>query len=149
MSNTNQICSISEIINFLENRNFEKFRFANNYAYIYNSNIDEIVLEAPNHKISDEVIELAVKALNHLDKCVEYAYDWLNRMKDACDEDVELWGMCFEHFGYGHETKTSYDLGFTISFQLKNSTLNRIFTVKYCACSFLYGGEFAIEEWVQ
>lgn len=93
-------------------------RGISDYINKINRNLNEksgYLYVAPNHKISDEVIELAVKALNHLDKCVEYAYD----------------------------------LGFTISFQLKNSTLNRIFTVKYCACSFLYGGAFAIEEWVQ
>ena len=46
MSRTNQLCSLPEIISFLKNRNFDKFRFADAYAYIYNSDGSEIVLEA-------------------------------------------------------------------------------------------------------
>lgn len=82
--------SISEIINFLEQHNFEKFRFVDDYAYIYaNSDPCEIVIESPDRTISDELSDLAVNGLNHLDKCLESAYKWLERMKDACDEQLE------------------------------------------------------------
>lgn len=47
------------------------------------------MIEAPDRTISDELSDLAVNGLNHLDKCLESAYKWLERMKDACDEQLE------------------------------------------------------------
>ncbi len=146
MSRTNQLCSLPEIISFLENRNFDKFRFADGYAYIYNSDGSEIVLEAVDGKITDEVADLAVNALKHLDRCMESAQSLLNRMKGEYSGERMVYGICFEHYGYGHETRTSYDLGFTISFHYQYD--NRIHTVKFNARTFMHI-PFAIEEWIQ
>ena len=146
MSRTNQLYSLPEIISFLENRNFDKFRFADDYAYIYNSDGIEIVLEAVDEKITDEVADLAMNALNHLDRCMESAQGLLNRMKGECSGERMVYGICFEHYGYGHETRTSHELGFTISFHYEYD--NRIHTVKFNAHTFMHGA-FAIEEWIQ
>ena len=60
-------------------------------------------------------------------------------------EQGQKMGICFEHYGYGYQAQQNIELGFTIAFNLKNSTLNRQFVAKYYARTFGYGGAFAIE----
>lgn len=140
--------SYDEIIDLLEKRDLSKFSFHDDYAYIYaTSDPSEIVIEAPDKIISDEIIELAIKALKQIDKSLESAYKWSERLKDASAGELEPVGICFEHFGYGYENKTSYDLGFVICFQFKDYDMSRAFAAKYAAHSFEHGGAFAIEEY--
>ncbi|HAE53308.1 MAG TPA: hypothetical protein DCG30_08650 [Ruminococcus sp.] len=143
-----ELFSYDEIINFLERHDFSKFRFHDDYAYIYSfSEPSEIVIEAPDKRISDEMAALAVRALRQINKSLESAYKWFERLKDACDEELEPFGICFEHYGYGYETKTSYDMGFIIAFHVREYNLSREFVAKYAAHSFEYGGAFAVEEY--
>lgn len=146
----NKVFSLSEIIRFLENRNFEKFCFANDYAYIYSSKTDEIIIEAPNNQISDEVTELAIRVFKELDKYVSMAYKWLEHFNlkndrwypDSLDKGFEISGIYFGKYGYGHQQKPFTD-GFTISFSTKNY-YPCDFTVKYHKNMH----PFAVEEWV-
>ena len=150
MADTNKIFSRPKIIGFLENRNFEKFYFAHDCAYIWSPNIDEIIIEAPDNKISDEVADLAIKVLKELDKCVSIAYEWLEHFNtknnrwypDALDNGFEISGLYFGKYGYGHQQKPFTD-GFTISFSTKNYYPCN-FTVKFHKSMH----PFAVEEWV-
>lgn len=150
MFNSNKVFSLYEIIRFLENRNFEKFYFENDYAYIYSPKTDEIIIEAPNNKISDEVIELTIKVFMELEKYVSMAYKKLEHFNlkndrwypDALDRGFEISGLYFGQYGYGHQQKPFTD-GFTISFSTKN----------YYPCEFTVKFNknmhpFAVEEWV-
>lgn len=64
--------NLPEIIEIIKNKDFDKFRFIENYAYIYpKSPIGfEIALELVNGKISDESLNMAVKILDNFDKCI-------------------------------------------------------------------------------
>ncbi len=145
-----QAYSIPEVISFLENKNFEKFRFANDYAYIYAFNIDEIIIESLDNKMSDETIQFVIKVLKELKKCVDIAYKWLEHFNlkndrwypDALDKGFEISGIYFGKYGYGHYQKPLTD-GFTISFSTKNSYPCE-FTVKF----YKNMHPFAVEEWV-
>ncbi len=134
----------------MKNRNFEKFYFENDCAYIYSPETDEIIIEAPNNKISDEVIELAIKVFNERDKCASIAYKWLEHFNlkndrwypDALDKGFEISGIYFGKYGYGHQQKP-FTEGFTISFR----------TINYYPCNFTVKFHknmhpFAVEEWV-
>lgn len=150
MFNADKVFSLSKIIRFLDNRNFEKFYFENNYAYIYSPETDEIIIEAPNNKISDEVAELAIKVFKGLDKCISIAYKYLEHFNlkndrwypNALDKGFEISGIYFGKYGYGHQQEPFTD-GFTISFSTKN----------YYPCNFTVKFHenmcpFAVEEWV-
>lgn len=141
--------SLPEIINFLKNKNLEKFYIGNNYASIYSHKVDEIVIEAPDDKISDEKITFAIEVLKHLDECVRKAYRWLEHFNlkndrwypDALDKGFEISGLYFGRYACGHNYN---DDGFTISFSTKN----------YYPCGFTVKFHknmhpFAVEEWVE
>ncbi len=143
--------SIPEVIRFLENKNFENFGFTNDHAYINVLGVDEcIIIESTDNKVSDETIELAVKVLKELKKCVDIAYKWLEHFNlkndrwypDALDKGFEISGIYFGKYGYGHYQKPLTD-GFTISFITKNSYPCE-FTVKFHKNMH----PFAVEEWV-
>lgn len=143
-----KLFSYDEIIRFLEQRDFSEFCFDGDYGRITaDRDPAEISIEAPGGVITDEMAELAVSALRQIEKCLESGYQWLERFKDTGSEAMEPLGICFEHYGYGYESRTSYELGFTIAFHFKHAVLNRIFAAKYFARTFWYGGAFAMEEY--
>ncbi len=142
--------SIPEVIRFLENKNFENFGFTNDHAYINVLGVEDIIIESTDNKVSDETIELAVKVLKELKKCVDIAYKWLEHFNlkndrwypDALDKGFEISGIYFGKYGYGHFINYMTD-GFTISFITKNSYPCE-FTVKFHKNMH----PFAVEEWV-
>lgn len=143
--------SLSEIISFLENRNFENFGFANSHAYINASGLEEgLLIESIDNKVSDENIELAIKVLKELDKCVSMAYKWLEHFNlkndrwypDALDEGFEISGIYVGKYRYGHVQQPLIE-GFTITFSTKNYYPSE-FTVKFHKNMW----PFAVEEWV-
>lgn len=142
--------SISKVISFLENRNFEKFDFVKDYAYINVSGLEEFIIEAPDNKVSNENTELAIKVLKELKKCVEIAHKWLEHFNlkndrwypDALDKGFEVSGIYVGKYGYGHFQQPLTE-GFTITFSTKNSYPCE-FTVKFHENMH----PFAVEEWV-
>lgn len=143
--------SLSEIISFLENRDFENFGFANGHAYVNASDLEEgLLIESTDNKVSDENIELTIKVLKELDKCVSMAYKWLEHFNlkndrwypDALDEGFEISGIYVGKYGYGH-FQTPLQEGFTITFSTKNYYPSE-FTVKF----FENMWPFAVEECV-
>ncbi|MDE6729473.1 MAG: hypothetical protein K2J71_01695 [Oscillospiraceae bacterium] len=144
--------SLPKIIKFLENRNFEKFYIAQDYASIYAHEVDEIIIEAPDNKIPDEKITFVIEVLKHLNECVSKAYLWLEHFNlkndrwypNALDDGFEISGIYFGKYGYGHRHMMSFTDGFTISFCTKN----------YYPCEFTIKFHknmhpFSVEEWVQ
>lgn len=141
---------LSEIISFLENKNFESFRIAKDHVSIYSNNGIEIVIEAESNKISAENTELAIKVLKNLNECVSLAHKWLEHFNlkndkwhpDALDEGFEVNGIYFGKYGYGHWPMLTK--GFNISFSTKNY-YPCDFTVKFHENMW----PFAVEEWVE
>lgn len=143
------ICTFDEIINLLLNKKYDKFKFTNTYAIVYTDDA-EILFEINNGSISNELAELAISVFKNLDEYIKKAYKWLQNFNlkndrwhsNALDEGVELYGIYFGKYGYGHQQKPLTD-GFTISFKAKND-YPCIFTVKFRENMH----PFAIEEWV-
>ena len=141
--------SLSEIISFMENKNFDNFDIAKDHASINSDNGIDIVIEAQGNKISDENAELAIKVLKNLNECVNSAYKWLEhfnlkngkRHSDALDGGFEISGIYFGKYGYGHWPMLTD--GFTISFSTQNYHPCD-FTVKFHKNMW----PFAVEEWV-
>ncbi|MDE5860897.1 MAG: hypothetical protein K2H28_01745 [Ruminococcus sp.] len=100
--------------------------------------------------MSDENIELAIKVLKELKKCVDIAYKWLEHFNlkndrwypDALDEGFEISGIYVGKYECGHFRKPLKE-GFTITFSTKNSYPCE-FTVKF----YKNMHPFAVEEWV-
>ena len=141
--------SFAEIIRFLEQRDFSKFRFCDEYLRI-NSDSDPsgIVLEVnEDGAVPEEIRLLAIDALKQIDLCVKHAEKWLDRLEDARNEATIPNVICFEHIVTRYEVKNAYILGFTITFMLRDSLLNREFVLKYAAHSFERGA-FAVEEYI-
>lgn len=143
------VYTLPKVINILKNRNFEKFYIGNDYASIYSYKVDEIIIEAPDNKIPDEKVTLAIEVLKHLDECVSNAHQWLEHFNlkndrwypDALDKGFEIIGLYFGRYAYGPNYN---DDGFTISFRTKNYYPCG-FTVKF----FKNMHPFAVEEWVE
>lgn len=126
--------NLSEIIEIIKNKDFDKFRFGENYAYIYpKSPIDfEIALELVNGKISDEALNMTVKILDNFDKCIENAHKWLGRLKNADNQRIKDYGICVENVPCGYESKELL-FGFTVSFiqEEPDRQATLMFTVKF------------------
>lgn len=124
----------SEIIDIIKNKDFDKFRFVENYAYIYpKSPIDfEIAIEIANGKISDESLDMVIKILDNFDECIKSAYKWLDRLKDADNQRFKDYGICVENVPCGHESKDLL-FGFTVSFihEEHDRQATLMFTVKF------------------
>mgnify|MGYP003294341065 CR=1 FL=1 len=141
--------SLSEIIRFLENKDYEKFIIADNYASVWSIDSMEIIIEAPDNIIPDKNAELTVKVLKNLDECVSKAHKWLehfNIKKDrwypnALDKGFEVNGIYTGSYDCGHYPSKTY--GFTITFGCVNS-YPCDFTVKFHENLW----PFAVEEWV-
>ena len=143
--------SPAEVIAFLKKRNFEKFTLTDTSASLFMKNNGLFVLEASDRKISDETIELAVRMLGDLAKCVRLAKPWLEHFNlkndrwhpDALDAGYEVSSIYVGTYDCGGPFR-SPSLGVTISF----STVNYYpcqFTVKYHRNLW----PFAVEEWVE
>lgn len=126
--------NLSEIIEIMKNKDFDKFRFGENYAYIYPKlpNNFEIALELVNGKISDESLDMAVKILDNFDKCMKTAHEWLDRLKDADKQRIKGYGICVENVPCGYESK-NLSFGFTVSFiqEEPDRQATFMFTVKF------------------
>ena len=61
------IFSITEVISFLKNNDYDKFNFKDELAIIYANDI-EILFELCNGSISEELGEIAVSVLENLEK---------------------------------------------------------------------------------
>lgn len=124
----------SEIIEIMKNKDSDKFRFVDNYAYIYPKSLNdfEIAFELVNGKIPDESLNMAVKILENYDKCMETAHQWLGRLKNADSQRVKGYGICIENVPCGHESK-DLSFGFTISFIQDEPDIQStlMFTVKF------------------
>lgn len=147
----NSICTYDEIINLLSNKKYDKFKFTNTYTIVYTDTDDtEILFEINNGSISDELAELAIDVFKNLDNCIKKAYNWLDHFylkndkwySKALDGGVEIYGIYFGKYGYGHQPKPLTD-GFTISF-ITQKEYPCIFTVKFRKNM----QPFAVEEWV-
>lgn len=126
--------NLPEIIEIMKNKDFDKFRFVDNYAYIYPKlpNNFEIALELIDGKISDQSLNMAVKILDNFDKCMKTAHEWLDRLKDADNQRIKGYGICIENVPCGHESKDLL-FGFTVSFIQDESDRQAtfMFTVKF------------------
>lgn len=142
---------VPKIIQFLEQRNFEKFNIGNQYAGICTPEYCELVLDASNDSIAEENIILTIAVLTNLDECVRKAQPWLSHFNlkhdrwypDALDAGYEISGIFVGTFDYGGPYK-SPTKGFTISFSTKNYYSEQ-FTVKYNTRLW----SFVVEEWVE
>ncbi len=140
--------TINELVESLVNGQFEKFRFTKFYGLADLDNGTEVLFDLTDGKISDNLANFAVKVLNNLDKCIDKAYMWLNKIKpdkmysDAFDKGFDLYGITFGDFEYGHMKKPATN-GFTLTFTPVNYYPCN-FTVKYHENMW----PFAIEEWV-
>lgn len=126
--------NLPEIIEIMKNKDSDKFRFTDDYAYIYPKlpNNFEIALELANEKISDESLDMAIKILDNFDKCMKTAHEWLDRLKDADNQRIKSYGICVENVPCGHESK-NLSFGFTVSFiqDDPDSQSTLMFTVKF------------------
>ena len=78
-----------EIIDFLKKRDYSQFWFhdlGNGYrgAYFYlyvNDKADDVEasIYAPDNTISDETADRVIDVLEHLEECIQRAYDWLSK----------------------------------------------------------------------
>lgn len=70
------IFSITEVISFLKNNDYDKFNFKDELAIIYANDI-EMLFELCNGSISEELGEIAVSVLENLENCISKAQIWL------------------------------------------------------------------------
>lgn len=109
--------NLLEIIEIMKSKDSDKFKFSDDYAYIYPKSLNdfEIALELVNGKIPDESLDMAVKILENFEKYMETAHQWLGRLKNADIQRIKGYGICIENVPCGHESK-NLSFGFTVSF---------------------------------
>lgn len=126
--------NLPEIIEIIKNKDFDKFRYIENYAYIHlKLPIGfEIALELVDGKISYESLNMVIRILENFNKCIEIAYKWLDKLKDADKQRIKNYGICVENIPCGYESK-DLSFGFTISFiqDEPNRQATFMFTVKF------------------
>lgn len=126
--------NLPEIIEIMKNKDFDKFRFVDDYAYIYPKSLNnfEIALELVNGKIPDQSLNMAIKILDNFGKCMKTAHEWLDRLKDADNQRIKNYGICIENVPCGHESK-DLSFGFTVSFiqEEPDRQTTLMFTVKF------------------
>ena len=71
---------LADVISFLKDRDFSLFIFENdeNFAVVYTEETGEILIDnVSDNVIPEEKVTKVLDVLEHLDACLEQAYDWL------------------------------------------------------------------------
>ena len=141
---------LTDVISFLEKRDFSQFRFKEGCACICTKETFEIFIEAPDNGITEENAARIIDVLSNLDECIEKGHDWLRKLDieeiekyyHKLDQMFEVDGMYFGKLGLGHDPNPIID-GFSIDFYVHYDPCR--YTVKYH-----YKGKrpFAVQEWV-
>ena len=141
----------SEIIRFLEDRNFDSFELSEDLAEIVTTDRYGIAIEAKGSAVSEEYVNLALGVLRDLDKHIGKAHLWLGNFNvkhdrwhpEGLDAGFELRSIYIGKYETGGERRFTYE-GFMMTFG----------TVNYYPCEFVVKFHknmqpFAVEEIVE
>lgn len=149
---------LADVISFLKDRDFSGFFFKcdgdETLAVTYANEMCELLIcNVSDNMIPEEKVRQVIDVLEHLDECIQKAYDWIRRLDlnndrwfpadkwfpHELDKIFEVIGVTFEKTGekhhflkpvnrfeaccLGHDPKKAAD-GFAIEFAIKESLLN-------------------------
>ena len=156
---------LADVISFLKDRDFSLFSFETDgseaFAKVYINEIRELcIYNVSDHVIPEKTVRQVIDVLEHLDECIQKAYEWIRRLNlknnrwfpgdkwypHELDQIFEVTGLTFEKTGeehhfynpinrfeqlsLGQDPKKAAD-GFSIGFDFKDSIYSPLYPLSF------------------